>query len=147
MTRWPVRVFDRLLRMWPAYVIYALYLVALFAAAATVPIARRGKRRVLWDGWGTVAFALTVAATSSVTRLVPPSIWPVWRFAVAYILILAAPTGVAALVADHLARRRPMPRAIPHAAFVACAVAATVAASAVVSRPFVPDFAIVSSEQ
>ena len=131
--------------MWPFYVTYALYLLALFAAAATVPLARRGQQRVLWYGWGTLAVVLPVAASLSAMRIVPPDLWPVWRFALAYVLILAAPTGVAALVADHLGRRRPMPRAIYHAAFVACAVAATVAAGAVLSRPFFPD--IVTAEQ
>ena len=145
MTAWPTQALGRLQRMWPIYITYALYLLALFAAAASVPLARRGQRRVLWYGWGTLAIALPAIASLSAMRIVPPDLWPAWRFALAYVLILAAPTGVAALAADHLARRRPMPRAIYHAAFVACAVAATVAVSALVSRPFFRD--IVTAEQ
>jgi hypothetical protein len=132
--------------MWPVYLIYVVYMLALLAAVATVPLARRGKRRLLWIGWGTLAVVLPTAATLSVIQLVPPSLWPVWRFAVGYILLLAAPTGVTALVADQLSRRQPMPKITRHSALVGCAFTAAVAASVVVSRPLTPDFSLIHAE-
>ena len=133
--------------MWPVYVIYAACGTALLAAVATVPIARRGARRLLGLGWMTLALALPVAATSSAAKLVPANAWPIWRFAVLYVLLLAVPTGVAALVADYLARRRPMVAPVHHAALVACAVAITVTACVVASRPLTPGVTVVHAEQ
>jgi hypothetical protein len=146
-SKWRTYAPNRLRSMWPAYLIYVAYATALLAAVATVPVARRGARRLLWCGWITVALVLPLAATSGATRLVPPSMWPAWRFAVLYVLLLAAPTGVAALVADQLARRRPMPATGRHAAIVACAIVATIALCAVVSRPLTPNFAVLHTEQ
>lgn len=133
--------------MWPIYVIYGAYATALLAAIATVPVARRGARRVLWVGWVILALALPLAATISAMRLVPPSAWPIWRFAVLYALLLAAPIGVAAFVADRLARKRPMPASGRHAALVACAVVVTVVVCAVASRPLTPNFTVIHAEQ
>ena len=133
--------------MWPVYVIYLAYATALLAAIATVPVARRGARRLLWFGWLSLALVLPLAAASSATRLVPPSMWPVWRFAVLYVLLLGVPTGDAALVADHFARRRPMPATRRHAAVVACATVATIALCAVVSRPLAPNLTVLHAEQ
>ena len=133
--------------MWPIYVIYAAHATALLAAMATVPVARRGARRLMWFGWFILALVLSFAATTSATRLVPPSAWPIRRFALLYVLLLAVPTGVAALVADHLARKRPMPALGRHTALVACALVATLAACAVASRPLTPTFTVIHAEQ
>ena len=133
--------------MWPLYLIHASYATALLSAIATVPIARRGARRPLWLGLGVLAVVLPLAATVGVTSVIPPGAWPVWRFALGYLLLLAVPIGVACLVADRLARRRPMPTAARHAALVACAVVATAVACVVATRPLTPDFTVMQAEK
>ena len=48
--------------MWPIYLIYLVCAVALAAAAASVPVARRGKRRLLWMGFASLAILLPTIA-------------------------------------------------------------------------------------
>jgi MFS family permease len=132
--------------MWHIYVIDAVYATALLAAIATIPLARRGARRLLWSGWVTLAIVLPIVATYNTMRLIPPS-WPLWRFALADVLMLAVPTGIAALVADKLAQRQPMPARGRHAALVACAVVVAVAASFVISYPLTSKFELIDAEQ
>ena len=145
--QWRAHALARPPRMWPVYVIYAVYAMALLAVVATVPLARRGARHLLWAGWVTLAIVLPLAATSSAMTLIPSSFWPTWRLGLGYVVVLAAPTGIAALVADRLARLRPMPARGRHMALVACAVVAAAAASVVVSRPLYPTVSLIHAEQ
>jgi 4-amino-4-deoxy-L-arabinose transferase-like glycosyltransferase len=125
--------------MWPVYVIYAAFALALLAAALAVPLARRGARRLLWGGWAALAVALPTAAAGASVAVVPPELFPPWRLAAGFALLLAAPTGAAAHAADRIARRRPAPGLTAHAALVMLVLVAALAAAAVASRPFFPD--------
>ena len=113
------RARARLRGMWPAYVIYAAYAIALLAAA--------------------LAVALPALAAGASLAVFPPELFPPWRLAAGFALLLALPTGAAALTADQFARRRPATGLAAHAALVTLALVAALAAASVASGPFFPD--------
>ena len=133
--------------MWPFYVVYAAYALALIAAVIAVPLARRGARRTLWYGWAGVALVLPLMATSASATLLPAQSWPVWRLALGYLLILAVPTGAAMVVADRLGRRVPAPTLGRHVALVACAFVIGTVAAGVAAGPLFPHVSYLPAEQ